>query len=52
MNYLIVEIIIRSLNLNFSNKYALFLEAMKESDDMDLNKMARKLGKLINNTIM
>ena len=47
MMYLIVDILIRSLRLDNFKKYRGFLEAMEESNDSDLNSMAKKLGKLI-----
>ena len=47
MEYLIVDVIIRSLRQGFSRKYKLFLKAMEESDDPDLNSRAKCLGKLI-----
>ena len=47
MMYLLVDIIIPSLELNFWKKYKGFLEAMEESDDSDLRSTAERLGKLI-----
>ena len=47
MMYLLVDIIIPSLNLNFCEKYKGFLEALEESEDSDLMNMAKRLGKLI-----
>ena len=47
MMYLIVDIIIPSLQLNNYMKYKGFLEAMEESEDSDLKSMAERLGKLI-----
>ena len=44
--YLIVDIIIPSLKVNNSEKYKGFLEAMEESDDTDLQAMAKTLGKI------
>ena len=46
MIYLIVDIIIPSLNANNSKKYKGFLEAMEESDDTDLQSMINTLGKI------
>ena len=45
MIHLIVNIIIPSLELNNSEKYKGFLEAMEGSADSDLRNMAEKLGK-------
>ena len=47
MMFLITDIIIRSLKLNFCKKYKGFLEAMEKSDDSDLRSTAEKLGMLI-----
>ena len=46
MMYHIADIIIPSLQQNFSAKYKGLLEAMEESDDIDLNNVAKLLGKL------
>ena len=46
MEYLIVDIIIRSLKQNFSKKYKAFLEVMEESEDTDLQDTAKMLGML------
>ena len=46
MTYLIVDIILPSLNQNFSKKYKYFLQSLEESDDIDLKSTAEKLGKL------
>ena len=46
MVYLLVDKIIPSLNVNNSEKYKGFLEAMEGSDDSDLKNIAKKLGKL------
>ena len=48
MDYLIVDIIIPSLKAKFSKKYKSFLKVMEESDDIDLQSAAEKLGRLIN----
>lgn len=45
MEYLIMEIIIPSLNKKFSKKYKSFLETMKTNEDVDLQTMAENLGK-------
>ena len=42
--YLIVDIIIPSLRGGFCGKFKGFLQAMKESDDNDLKRMAERLG--------
>ena len=47
MIYIIADIIIPSLKVNNSKKYNGLLEAMEESDDTDLQAMAKKLSKLI-----
>ena len=47
MEYLIVEIIIPSLEQRFGKKYKSFLKAMEDSEDTDLQDTARMLGKLI-----
>ena len=47
MEYLIVDVIIPSLELGFVKKYASFLESMEESDDYDLQTTAKTLRKLI-----
>ena len=47
MMYLIVDIVIPSLKQNFHKKYKGLLEAMEESDDIDLKSTAENLGKLI-----
>ena len=44
MEYLIVDIIIPSLNQKFSKKYKGFLEAMEDSEDIDLQDTAKMLG--------
>ena len=49
MEYLIVDIIIRSLNQGLGKKYKCFLKAMEHSDDTDLQSTAKSLGKLIFN---
>ena len=46
MDYLIVEIIIPSLELGNGKKYKSFLKAMEESEDTDLQYTAKMLGKL------
>ena len=46
MVYLLVDIIIPSLNVDNSEKYKGSLEAMEGSDDSDLKNIAKKLGKL------
>ena len=46
MMYLIVDIIIPSLQLNNCKKYKGFLEAMEESEDSDLKSTAKTLGML------
>ena len=45
MMHLIVNIIIPSLELNNSEKYKGFLEAMEENTDSDLRNIAEKLGR-------
>ena len=45
MEYLIVEIIISSLKKGFGKKYKSFLKSMEENEDVDLQAMAKKLGK-------
>ena len=47
MMYLIIDIIIPSLELYNYMKYKRFLEAMEQSDDIDLKSTAEMLGKLI-----
>ena len=47
MDYLIVDIIIPSLEVEFSKKYKLFLKVMEENDDTDLQNAAEMLGRLI-----
>ena len=47
MEYLIVNVIIRSVKQGRSKKYKLFLKAMEDSDDFDLRSTAKRLGKLI-----
>ena len=47
MKYLIVHVIIRSLNQGLSKKYKLFLKAMEDSDDFVLQSIAGRLGKFI-----
>ena len=44
MDYLIVDIIIPSLEQKFSKKYKGFLKAMEDSEDIDLQKTAEMLG--------
>ena len=44
MEYLLVDIIIPSLDQNFSKKYKHFLEAMEDSEDTDLQDTANMLG--------
>ena len=46
MEYLIMDIIIPSLMGKFNNKYKSFLESMEESEDKNLQDMAKRLGKL------
>ena len=47
MLYVIVDIVIPSLKSNFYKKYKGFLEAMEDSDDIDLKSTAEILGELI-----
>ena len=47
MEYLIVDVIIPSLEQGFVKKYTSFLESMEESDDYDLQATAKTLCKLI-----
>ena len=47
MEYLIVDIIIPSLEVGIEKKYTSFLESMEESDDYDLQATAKTLRKLI-----
>ena len=47
MVYLIVEIIIPSLEQGFGKKYKSFLKAMEDSEDTDLRSTAKTLGKLV-----
>ena len=47
MLYVIVDIVIPSLKSNFYKKYKGLLEAMEESDDIDLKSTAEILGELI-----
>ena len=47
MEYLIVDIIIPSLEAQFSTKYRLFLRVMEKNDDIDLQSAAKMLGRLI-----
>ena len=47
MDYLIVEIVIPSLKQKFSKKYKGFLEAMEDSEDIDLQNTAKMLGTYI-----
>ena len=47
MEYLIVDVIIPSLEVGFVKKYTSFLESMEESDDHDLQATAKTLRKLI-----
>ena len=47
MEYLIVKIIIPSLELGNGKKYKKFLEAMEKSEDTDLQDAAKELGRLI-----
>ena len=46
MAYLILDIIIPSLNQTLSKKYKYFLQSMEESNDIDLKSTAEKFGKL------
>ena len=43
----VVDIVILSLNNNYTAKYKGFLEAMEESDDLLLQSKAKELGKNI-----
>ena len=53
MDYLLARIIIPSLKGKYSEKYKLFLEAMKESEDIDLNNTAKMLaGCLLYRTVI
>ena len=53
MDYLLTQIIIPSLKGNHSKKYKLFLEAMKESEDIDLQNTAKMLaGCLLYRTVI
>ena len=45
MVYLIVEIIIPSLEQRFGKKYKSFLKAMEDNEDTDLQDTARMLGR-------
>lgn len=47
MDYLIVDIIIPSLNAKFSKKYKSFLKVMEDNEDTDLKSAAEMLGRLI-----
>ena len=47
MEYLIVDVIIPSLQVGLVKKYASFLESMEESEDDDLKATAKTLRKLI-----
>ena len=47
MEYLIVEIIIPSLELGYGKKYKSFLKAMEDNEDTNLQYTAKMLGKLI-----
>ena len=47
MEYLIVDIIIPSLQVGLVKKYTSFLESMEESEDDDLQATAKTLRKLI-----
>ena len=47
MEYLIVEIIISSLQQGFGKKYKYFLKAMEDSEDIDLQNTAEMLGMYI-----
>ena len=46
MEYLIIDIIIPSLMGKFNKKYKSFLESMEESEDKNLQDMAKRFGKL------
>ena len=46
MAYLILDIIIPSLNQTLSKKYKYFLQSMEESNDIDLKSTVEKFGKL------
>ena len=46
MDYLIVDVIIPSLETQFSKKYKLFLKVMEDNDDIDLQHAAEMLGRL------
>ena len=45
MEYLIVKIIIPSLKKGFGKKYKSFLKSMEKNEDVDLQAMAKQLGK-------
>ena len=47
MDYLIVDIIIPSLEVQFSKKYKSLLQVMEDNDDIDLKNAAKMLGRLI-----
>ena len=47
MEFLIVDIIIPSLEEQFSTKYRLFLRVMEKNGDIDLQSAAKMLGRLI-----
>ena len=53
MEYLLIEIIMCSLNANCSEKYKLFLKVMEENEDIDLQRTAKMLvGCLLYRTVI
>ena len=51
MTYILDDVIIPSLKLNFGNKYNGFVASLKESRDIAAMKVAERLGKYTNNAI-
>ena len=51
MEYLIVEVIIPSLEQGFGKKYKYFLKAMEDSEDTDLQGTAKMLGTYVSRLI-